>query len=338
MGNNNSLLDASRTGDLKKVSEILGKIKSVDNFSIKDEKGRTALILSSLFGHKEIVELILLKGSNSEDKCNNGLTALLYASSRGYKEIVQSLLLHGADIEARDIDLTTSLLYAAHKGHVEVVKILLEKGADVQARNASGMSALLYASHQGYAEIVYVLIDAGADVEARGDESRLQVAIRRALQLKQECAAADSDNYDNSNSSTTINTVKIDQRAIDAKAGGYTALMRAASYGHVEIVKILVDHGNADIHATTCGEGGGKKAVDFARNPPSHIERTSRHDEVVQLLLMQHSSSTTTTTTTMTTTSSPSPPLPSILPSSSQLSSSALYRCSPPLSLFLDDK
>eukprot|EP01036_Dinobryon_divergens_P031324 gene31324-40699_t len=308
MGNSNSFLDASRTGNLKKVSEFVENYKNFDN-AIKDEKGRTALILSSLHGNVEIVELLLKKGFDLEDKCSSGLTALLYASSRGYVRIVQSLLLNGADIEACDKDGATSLLYAAHKGHLDVVRVLLEKGANVQARNESGMSALIYASHQGFAEVVEVLLDAGADTEARGEESRLQVAIRRALLLKHESAAADG--------SSPVQPLAEQQRAIDLQAGGYTALMRAASHGYVEVVEVLLEKG-ADRDART--SEAGKKAIDFARDPPSHIDRTSRHDQVVQLLLNHHSpatipslsacratSATATATATITAASNPRP-------------------------------
>lgn len=317
MGNNNSFLDASRTGDSKKISEYRQNYKK-DNNATKDEKGRTALILSSLNGNVEIVELLIQKGFNLEDKCDNGLTALLYASSRGYLKIVQLLLLNGADIEACDKDGATSLLYAAHKGHLEVVKLLLEEGADVQVRNSSGMSALIYASHQGFADIAEVLLVAGADTEARGEESRLQVAIRRALLLKHESAAAEGG-------SDPSKPAVEQQREIDSRAGGYTALMRAASFGYVEVVKVLLEKG-ADRDASTSELG--KKAIDFARDPPSHIDHTSSHDEVVQLLLMHQPSRTAT--------KSRSSPGAATLGTTTTAAVASLPR--PSLSLFLEDK
>ncbi len=65
------------------------------------------------------------------------------------------------------------------------------------------------------------------------------------------------------------------KRGADTEArnnGGHTALMRASARGRYETCKILIDKGNADVHAT---DNNGDSVIMHAHL--GHHEQTERH-------------------------------------------------------------
>jgi len=97
---------------------------------------------------------------NSCDK--DGDTALMWASMYGHIEVVKLLLEAGADVNAKTIDGDTALKWASDYGHTEIVKLLLEAGADVNAKDKWGNTALVKAIDSGYIKIVKLLKQYGA--------------------------------------------------------------------------------------------------------------------------------------------------------------------------------
>jgi ankyrin repeat protein len=123
----NSLVQASRGGDLKAVYALLSK-----NFDV-----------------------------NSRSK--DGGTALVSASWNGYLDIVRALLAKGATVDLKSIDAglaggRTPMIAAARQGHLEVVEALLAAGADVHAKDGEGRDALMWASAGDYRRIVRTLL------------------------------------------------------------------------------------------------------------------------------------------------------------------------------------
>ncbi|CDK30214.1 ankyrin repeat domain-containing protein [Candidatus Babela massiliensis] len=185
---NTALMLASIYG-YKEIVEIL--IKAGADVNTKNYYGYTALIESSSNGHKEIVEMLIKAGTNVDAKNNDGYTALMWASKNGYKEIVELLIKAGADVDAKSKYCGyTALMLASEKGHKEIVEILLQAGTNVDTKNNEDDTALIFASIYGYKEIVEILIKAGTNIEAKNND-------------------------------------------------GYTALMWASKEGHKDIVEIL---------------------------------------------------------------------------------------------------
>ncbi len=63
----------------------------------KNKYGKNALHLESLNGHKEVVELLINKGIDVNDRNKGGRNALHLASLRGHKEVVELLISKGID-------------------------------------------------------------------------------------------------------------------------------------------------------------------------------------------------------------------------------------------------
>jgi ankyrin repeat protein len=81
-----ALLDAVRSGDAKKVEELLSKGANVN---AKDVDGFTPLMEASVEGSTEVVKLLLAKGADVNAKNEDGDTALIGASFAGHTELVK---------------------------------------------------------------------------------------------------------------------------------------------------------------------------------------------------------------------------------------------------------
>lgn len=112
--------------------------------------GRHALIFSAIFGHIEIVKVLVENGVdvNAPSFASGGLSsdaALRYAANNGHIEVVKYLLMNGADVHAPDdayqkdedtyktqFHFEDALRSAARKEDEAMVRVLIENGADVK--------------------------------------------------------------------------------------------------------------------------------------------------------------------------------------------------------------
>jgi ankyrin repeat protein len=117
----------------------------------------------------EVVELFLDAGIDPNVPDQYGNTALIMATIQGYEDIVDLLLDHGADIKSRDKKFqATPLIWAALKGQTAVAKLLIDKGADLNAKeNRNGMTALYAAVLKGYTEMVKIFLAKDVDINSR---------------------------------------------------------------------------------------------------------------------------------------------------------------------------
>ena len=130
-----------------------------------------ALHAASHIGHKEIVQLLLERGTdaNSQGSGKFDGNALQAASNSGNKEIVQLLLERGADVNAQGGQYGNALQIASYSGHKGVVQLFLE-GADVNAQGGQDGNALQAASYSGRKGIIQLLLERVADMNAQGGE------------------------------------------------------------------------------------------------------------------------------------------------------------------------
>lgn len=137
---NKRWFEAARTGNVKIIEKLIGKI----NINAQDTDGHTALIYASSEGHDNTVKRLLeVPGINVNIKNNNGYTALIYASLKGHEDIVKILLqVPAIDVNAQNKHGATALMRAAFWGHGETVKLLLNVGADPNIKDNNGKTVL----------------------------------------------------------------------------------------------------------------------------------------------------------------------------------------------------
>jgi hypothetical protein len=152
-------IEAAQSGNTPAILDLLKK--GLDVNARDDLYGRTILMHAALFGHMDVVRLLIDKGADVNAATKNGTTALLLSAGKGNAEIAGFLLDKGADVNANDGN-GTALILAADKGNAKFVSFLINKGADVDAKSSNGNTALMRASRYGYTDVVNILKNVGA--------------------------------------------------------------------------------------------------------------------------------------------------------------------------------
>ena len=159
------------------------------------------------------------------------------------------------------------LFKAVKNNDIEKVKKLVEYGTDINDKNYKDETALFIALEKGYLEIVKYLVENGTDVNAKCHaKTALIIALQNGyLEIVKYLVehVADINAKDFCNSSALISAavynhleiVKyfIEEKEMDinhAYGNGWTVLMTACDNGHLNIVKYLIEHG-ANINAKT---------------------------------------------------------------------------------------
>ncbi|CAM2118598.1 unnamed protein product [Caretta caretta] len=157
----------------------------------------------------EKVRELLAEGADVNFKVGGGWTPLHSAVQVDQEEIVDLLLEKGADPCARKKNGATPFLVAGIVGNVRLLQLFLSKGSEINEYDDNGFTAFMEAAHYGNEEALRFLYNNGADVN-----------LRRVVNEEKR----------------TLNK------------GGATALMDAATKGHLSVVKILVSEMKADMN------------------------------------------------------------------------------------------
>lgn len=162
-------------------------------------------------GRTDLVLELIASGGNASATDDRGTSLLQWCAYYGDVSAVRFLLLHGETLDRLGTDL--GLNAAAFHGHWQLCQFLLEHGAPVQgAPNASGETplhaALCTEDRIRHDAVVQVLLAAGADVNA-----------------------------------ATIPDIETGAFMRDCRTKGETPLHRAAAFGTVATVQLLLDAG-----------------------------------------------------------------------------------------------
>jgi ankyrin repeat protein len=121
------LFRAAKENDVGLLQEA---IKAGDDVNVRDDEGKTALILAVEKNCAEIVKALVARKKDVVDDSG---------------KIIQPKI----DLNAKDSDGNTALMLAAKKGHLEVVQELMKAGADVTVKCRFGETALMMAAMAG---------------------------------------------------------------------------------------------------------------------------------------------------------------------------------------------
>jgi len=128
---------AAERGDKDVVEDLLGR--GADLLAADNRSGYTALHLSAINNHVEVVELLLFRYTRDtgaeKDRAmpRLGYTALHLAAIKGHLKVVERLLLERVNTESVDSQGRTALVLAAKFDHTEVVEALFHAGVKTDA-------------------------------------------------------------------------------------------------------------------------------------------------------------------------------------------------------------
>ncbi|CAM9559734.1 unnamed protein product, partial [Ectocarpus sp. 8 AP-2014] len=157
------LHEAVRGGHTQLVNDLVLAGSDCDSL---DECGCLPLHLAAIRGLDRVVSTLLLREAYTDAIDNGGVTPLIYACGSGHLSVVNTLLTAGADITIRDVDRHSALDNAVCNGHVDVIGALLRHGADVNACDDVGCTPLHHAAQADQAGAIDALIQAGANIES----------------------------------------------------------------------------------------------------------------------------------------------------------------------------
>jgi ankyrin repeat protein len=268
--------------------------------------GQTALLAVARTGNVDAAKLLLEHGATVDARESfGGQTALMWASARRHPQMIELLLSHGADADARsthrdyqrhvtaegrpkslDSGGFTPLLYAARENCMACADVLLDNGADIDLPDPDGVSPLHVAVMNANWDLAKRLIDAGADVDQWDiyGEAPLFTAIGLSSRVDGGRASIDPPNQTKGIDVIRLllerganPNMQLFFRPANVRGStntrGSTPLIRAASNGDLELVRLLLEHGadatlymadrQTPIHAVLAGRAAEKDALEL---------------------------------------------------------------------------
>ena len=168
---------AAMMGNIEAVKKHLDA--GVDIHVLDKKYGFAPLHYAAEGGYKEIVELLLAKGADVNQRDKIGKTPTYWAMRYGRKEVTAILRKHGGKTEI-ELAPKTSIWNAVAANNIQFIKELLISGEDVNAKAGTHGGSPLHATGMfGRKECAEFLIAKGADVNAKDDrgETALDWAV-----------------------------------------------------------------------------------------------------------------------------------------------------------------
>lgn len=191
------------------------------------------LFLAAEAGHLDAVRYLLNQGASVDFQNEHGETPLQIACANGHVAVIQLLLEHGANLQ-HAVDGVTPLSIACENGHLDAVKLLLGQGATLEAA-PDGPTPLIAACSSGQLEVMaHLLQEYNTDPTLWRHSKASHTTVQQAI--------AESKLPD----SMTDAPVATSDLALTV-----SPLSAAAMSGNVEAVKLLLQHDNSLIDATT---------------------------------------------------------------------------------------
>lgn len=277
---------AAVKGDVEEAVRVLdtGRV----HVDCADRDGTTPLILAAANSHPELVRELLEQGAEPNATRHTGTGALFFAAQGGFLDIVTLLLDRGCSINQASKDGGTALIVAAQCGHMDVVQELLRRGADPHAAMKDRATAVFVASQNGHTSVVRTLLNAGAKANVRRVDgaSPLWIASQMGHQGVVRLLLGHGVNPDVTRHDGATPLFKASHKGhvevvhellpynpcLSLLKNGESALHAAALYGHLRVMKALVQAG---------ADPGLKNDQGLT---PIQIAAQARHYEAVQLL------------------------------------------------------
>lgn len=284
-----------RKPNLACANEILHNFETelkLWTYPVRSPTEITDLQLVASFGIRYFVDLYLNQGAEVDARDSEGMTALHKAAKNGHLEIVRLLLESGAAVQTLDREGRSALVWAAIMNEISVSRLLLQYGVDSASENIvdRGLSAVTIAADLGHGEILELL------AEWETDYSRMNQVMGEALldAVYAECEGI------------VRLILRGGKRWAISKRYAAKAMNKAASDGHVRIVRVLLeagvdvncplppsshppaeaaDQGQSEVTQDLLAEGAAPSLMDDSGDLPLHAAARDVHMPTVALLL-----------------------------------------------------
>jgi ankyrin repeat protein len=317
-------LDAVDTGDLETVRELLADAPAL--ISIQDNRTKGSfgppLRLAIRRGHADIVEFLLSRDANPNQRYADGMGPLHEAAEKGDADLVEALAQYGADLNSRnggfihpplclatsrevtealiargaDVSLRdgspsrgTPLHTIAGYGQTAAAEVLLAHGADIEAKGAFGRTPLHRATNSGRGKMIELLIAKGANINAKDGKglTALNLAVDSDWGIKADRKNA-AEVLISHGAEYTIRDVAWlgDVSRVDALLRDNPALAGDTGGAHKEAVLFAaVREGHSEVVKLLLGRGAKLDIGDRYGYPPLHIAAHAGHKAVARALL-----------------------------------------------------
>ncbi|XP_050779011.1 ankyrin repeat domain-containing protein 27 isoform X3 [Gopherus flavomarginatus] len=172
--------------------------------NVTNQDGFTPLHVAALYGHPELVYLLLKHGANISAKNMNHAVPLHLACQKGHFQVVKCLVDCNAKQNKKDVHGNTPLIYACLNGQHEIAALLLEHGASVNLSNSKGNTALHEAVIGKHEVLVELLLQNDASNYIRNkrqctplDYAELNSNIMKLLQTAPSYAPTSAEGGEN---------------------------------------------------------------------------------------------------------------------------------------------
>lgn len=221
-GADTQMFDAIREGDTAKLQALL---KSGADPNQRHETSATALMYAAGFSTVVCLRILLDAGAEVNGAGNNGATALIWATADTVK--VRVLLEHGAAVNAQTKGGATALLTAARRGNTDAIRLLIAKGADPKASANNGAELVRIAYLSNSPGLRKLLTDAGVEMKERAQLGRMPATL-------------------------LANAARV-REFLDkgGELGPFPILGAAATSGHLEAMRLLLDRGISPLQKDT---------------------------------------------------------------------------------------
>lgn len=203
----------------------------------KDPDGMTPLMLACAGGHEGVARLLMLLQPNTTLRDATDHTALYYATICGRESLAEMILSTETPIDSFK-DIGDVFLRAAGHGLTNIINRCLEGGIAVNDvalkdyKDNNGHKAIHHAAKSGNEGIVSILLEDGARLDDTDDKERTPLVLAaeagQADMVKVLLTRGADPLWRTSDDKTIV--IKLAQRP-------------ECSTGHVEVIKILLDHG-----------------------------------------------------------------------------------------------
>lgn len=147
---------------------------------VEDGSGWTPLMIAvSVRDGDAVVDLLLSKGADINQKNNNGQTALHFVASKKNLDVARKLFnsTPPASARVRDKRGQYALHRAAAVGSVPMIEMLLKNHSPINASDNAGYTALHHAVAEGHGNAATALLKNGAETDKRDSNGCLALDL-----------------------------------------------------------------------------------------------------------------------------------------------------------------